>query len=156
MHEATGEAHPTTANGRLLVVDDDNELRTEVASALGIAGHQTVVAADADAALAIIARDPEIAVILSDIRMPGQSGIALAEIVHRERPDRYAIEVVLMSGHAGLQEARERAPAAVFGLLRKPFRLDELRTMIGHALARARARREAARADAPGTVEEQG
>jgi DNA-binding NtrC family response regulator len=145
-----------TASVRLLVVDDDEELRAEVAAALRIAGYQTVVAADADAALAAIAKDPEISVILTDIRMPGQSGIALAETVHRARADRDAIEVVLMSGHAGMREANARAPAGVFGLLRKPFRLRELRSMIGHAAARASARREAARADAPAPADRQG
>jgi two-component sensor histidine kinase len=133
-----------TISGYVLVVDDEAALRREVVSALKMTGFNTVEASDADAALAAIALNPDIAVVLTDISMPGRSGIALAEQLIAAQPSQRAIEVVLMSGHAGFNEALGAVRAGAFDLLRKPFRLAEIEAAISRAMARATARRSAA------------
>jgi DNA-binding NtrC family response regulator len=115
-----------TISGYVLVVDDDAALRREVASALKMTGLNTVEAFDADAALAAITLNPDIAVVLTDIRMPGRSGIALAEQMIAAQPGQRAVEVVLMSGLAGFDEALGAVRAGAFDLLRKPFCLAEI------------------------------
>ncbi|WP_203075685.1 sensor histidine kinase [Falsiroseomonas ponticola] len=135
-----------TPASRVLVVDDDATLRSQVASALKVTGFRTVEAADADGALTALAVNPDIAVVLSDIRMPGRSGIALAEELRIGQPGQRAVEVVLMSGHACFGEAVDAMRAGAFDLLRKPFRLAEIANVVSRAMARARARRQAARA----------
>ena len=138
------DAGSSATGALLLVVDDDAALRAELSSALQTAGYRTISAADAEAALAMVAEDTRIAVILTDIRMPGQSGIALAETALREPINRHAVEVILMSGHADEAEAVAGLQAGALGLLRKPFRLAEALDMVDQAMARAVARRGAA------------
>lgn len=134
-------AGSNTTEALLLVVDDDAALRAELCAALQAVGYDTISAADAEAALAKVADDSRIAVILTDIRMPGQSGIAFAEAVLREPTKGHAVEVILMSGHADEAEARAGLQAGALGLLRKPFRLAEALDLIDQAMERATARR---------------
>lgn len=132
------------SSGRVLVVDDDEVLRRELAAALEISGLRTLEAADADGALAALAVNADVVVVLTDIRMPGRSGIALAGDLLEAQRGQHAVEVVLMSGHAGLDEALGAVRSGAFDLLRKPFRLAECTSVIGRAMARAHERRRAA------------
>jgi response regulator RpfG family c-di-GMP phosphodiesterase len=88
--------------------------------------------------------DPRVAVLITDVRMPGESGLALAEELIRDRPDSAALEVVLITG-AGIGE---HAPAVLaaqgFELLRKPFRPSEMVAAVSRALTTSEARRRAA------------
>lgn len=131
---------------RVLVVDDDAAWRREVVTALEVTGFRPVEAGDVAGALAAIAVNPDIAVVLTDIRMPGRSGIALAEDLRANQPGEHAVAVVLMSGHAGFDEALGAVRAGAFDLLRKPFRLAEIAEVVGRAMARARTQRRVARA----------
>ena len=137
-------ALPTQVACKVLVVDDDQPLREELEAGLRACGFAVASAANADAALAALAVGPEIAVLLTDIHMPGCSGIVLAEqALSAQQPGR-AIEVVLLSGHGALEEALRAVRASAFDFLRKPVRLAEIATVVGRAMARALERRRAA------------
>ena len=82
-----------STNRRLLVVDDDRAMREMLASLFEERGLAVEDAASADAALARAA-EQEFDVVLSDIRMPGQSGVELVGELRRLRPD---TPVVLMT-----------------------------------------------------------
>ena len=111
-----GEQRPL----RVLVVDDDADVRAVVADMLEIEGHETVVAADGSAALASLEEaDPD--VLLTDVVMPGMRGTELAGKVLALMPD---ISVVLMSSHVDDQEALDDVEGALF--LAKPFSPDAL------------------------------
>jgi two-component sensor histidine kinase len=134
------------AVGHVLVVDDDRVLREELAAGLAAYGFTVRSAADADAALAVLAVGPDIAVVLTDIRMPGRSGIALAEQLLATESPFHAVEVILLSGHAGIEDAQRAVRAGAFDFMRKPVRLLALAEVVERAMARALERRRTARA----------
>ncbi len=143
---APGHAAPATALG-VLVVDDEPAIATQLAQGLGALGHGVTIAHSAAAALGILAGRPDIAVVVSDIRMEGDDGLALAADIQASRPDARAVEVVLITGHATVEDAAAAVRSRVSDFLRKPFRLAEADAAVGAALARAAARRDRAAAE---------
>jgi DNA-binding response OmpR family regulator len=105
---------------RVLVVEDDDDLRSLVGSALADAGYAAVEAADGAAALAACQeRDP--AVILLDLAMPHLGGEAFADAYRRGTG---RARIIVMSGTPTGGEISARMRAAVF--LSKPFDLEKL------------------------------
>ena len=111
-----------------LVVDDEPMVGELMAMALGSQGWRTVVATAAEEAAAL-ARDQAIDLLVTDLQMPGMSGIDLATHLRKRHAD---LPVVLMSGWAGAT-ALELAQPFVF--LRKPFPLQGLLGAIGSMFA---------------------
>ena len=130
----------------VLVVEDHEMLRGELAAALEVSGFQVTAVAGADAALHALATHPEITVVLTDVRMPGRSGLALAREVLAGQSARSAVEVVLLSGHAAPEEAVAALRAGTVEFLRKPARLADITAVVVRAMRRAQARRGQARA----------
>lgn len=113
---------------RVLVVEDDDELRGLIRSALTDAGYAAVEAADGAAALAACAeRDPD--VILLDLAMPRLGGQAFADAYRRGLG---RAKIIVTSGTASGGEASARLGAAVF--LSKPFGLEELLSAVKRVL----------------------
>ncbi len=108
--------------GRILVVDDNDALRENLAEALVLEGYEVAIASDGEGALAQLDADPSFAVVLLDLMMPGMTG---REILSRIRSDpRHAsLRVVLTTGYTG-PHARAGIPADAF--LAKPFGVREL------------------------------
>lgn len=125
----------------VLVVDDEKPIVDLLTRYLGQHGFRAIGAYSSENAREIVRQDPAIGVVISDVRMPGQSGLALAEELLRARPDTEALEIVLISG-AGLPEGVHDATIArAFDVLRKPFRPSEVASAAGRALKSAEARR---------------
>jgi CheY-like chemotaxis protein len=106
---------------RILVVDDNEALRDNLAEALGLEGYSVVCAADGVGALRLLADEPPPGVVLLDLLMPGMDGRELLERI-REDPRLSAVRVVLTTGATG---ARVRAVSAD-AVLMKPFGVREL------------------------------
>ncbi|HEX3673927.1 MAG TPA: response regulator [Rhizomicrobium sp.] len=88
---SASKSHPA-----VLIVEDEWLVRMSAADALVDEGYDVVEAGDAEQALAQIAARPDIALMFTDINMPGDmDGIALARAVHTMRPD---IHIILTSG----------------------------------------------------------
>jgi DNA-binding response OmpR family regulator len=106
----------------LLVVDDETDLRDIVASELEFMGAKVFQAENITVAKEILSKN-KIELIVSDIRMPGGTGIDLLENVKEK--DVNSPPVILITGFADItiQEAYHRGAAA---MLNKPFQLDEL------------------------------
>jgi DNA-binding response OmpR family regulator len=134
----------------ILVVDDEKQIVDLLTRYLIQHGFRAVGAYSPEQARETVVADPAIAVVVSDVRMPGQSGLALAEELIRGRPESAALEVVLISG-AGLGEiGLDRFGACAFDVLRKPFRPSEVASVAARALAASEQRRSsAARSMAP-------
>lgn len=125
----------------ILVVDDERPIVDLLTRYLGQHGFRAIGAYSSDEARELVMNDPAIGVVISDVRMPGQSGLALAAELLEARPDREAIEIVLISG-AGLPEAAHATTVArAFDVLRKPFRPSEVAAAAARALKSAEARR---------------
>lgn len=102
---------------RILVVDDDPDVRAIVADMLELEGHEVVVAADGASALELFDdADPD--VLITDVVMPGMRGTELAEIVVTARPD---VRVVLMSSHVDDERALDHRATEGALFLAKPF-----------------------------------
>ncbi|MEO0345805.1 MAG: ATP-binding protein [Pseudomonadota bacterium] len=130
--DASGERASLTLTGTVLVVDDEPNVRDVVTKTLENLGCR-VIAADSGAAALELAATRAFDVVLTDIIMPGMSGIELVETLRR---DGFQQRVIYMTGHGADDEAR----AAAHGpLLRKPFRSHALITALADALEPARA-----------------
>ncbi len=108
----------------ILLVEDNRAVRQTVAAQLKSLGYQVVEAASGDQAAAMLERaDQSIALILSDVVMPGQlDGYGLARHARARRPD---IKVLLMSGFPG-ERGSDGDEGAAVRLLAKPYRKAEL------------------------------
>lgn len=141
----------------ILVVDDERQIVDLLTRYLMQHGFRAVGAYSPAEAREKAAVDPAIAVVVSDVRMPGQSGLALAEELTRGRSEAEALEVVLISG-AGLAETGlDTAGVRAFDVLRKPFRPSEVASVAARALAACEQRRAGAgRAAAAGATPPRG
>ena len=138
LDNSTQDAH-RLGTDRVLVVDDDDNLRGMLVRYLIQHGFHCIDVDNADTALAIIRRDPAISVVLSDIRMPKKSGIdLLAEI--RSLEDR-EVRFIIMTGHAELDQAIAAVRLDAHDLLEKPFEMARLRQVIEDAQTENRRRR---------------
>lgn len=108
------------ANGALvLLVEDDPNVRRVVRQQLIDLGHPVIEAEDADQALTMVAQIPDIAIVVSDILMPGElNGRQLAERIQQAYPH---MQIVLMSGYTDEEGVIESWP-----LLAKPFVRQDL------------------------------
>jgi two-component system, OmpR family, response regulator MprA len=117
---------PSDAAGGLvvLVVDDEPVIRAYVARALTLAGFEVAVAADGPEALRLVAEDRvRPAVVVTDIEMPGMTGIELAARLLALRP---ALRIVMMTGDKARADAARGHPSIVDEVLLKPMRADAL------------------------------
>ena len=112
----------TPSKARILVVDDNEALRENLAEALQLEGYDVAVAEDGARALAHLDADPSFGVVLLDLMMPGMDG---RELLQRIREDRRldALRVVLTTGYTG---PRARAGVVADAFLTKPFGVREL------------------------------
>jgi NtrC-family two-component system response regulator AlgB len=106
----------------ILIVDDEKNIRANLATYVRGLGHRAEVAADASAALAALDREA-FDVVLSDVRMAGMDGLALLREIRRRRPDAV---VVLMTAYATVEQAVEAMRAGAYDYLVKPFSLDQV------------------------------
>ncbi|PKU24860.1 PAS domain S-box protein [Telmatospirillum siberiense] len=121
----TGES-PAPAGGSevLLVVDDEADLLTLLCTQLEGLGYRCLSARDAVSALGLLEREPAIALLLSDIIMPGEmDGVELARRALVLRPD---LKILLSSGFAGRTVAEIEAQVPGASLIAKPYRRREL------------------------------
>jgi len=123
---------------RLLVVDDEAAQRRILGEILARAGYQVETADGAQAALECVAADGA-DLVLTDLRMPGTSGIDLLAQVKEHDPE---IEVVLMTAYSDVKTAVEAMRRGAYDYLAKPFEKDELLVTVAKAADRIRLRRE--------------
>ncbi|MCP8884098.1 sigma-54 dependent transcriptional regulator [Devosia sp. XJ19-1] len=131
---------PQTIEATVLIVDDEDMVRTALEQWLRLSGFDTATAANAQEAMAVIDdRHPHI--VLTDVRMPGLSGLdLLRSIAERGLPT----EVILITGHGDVPMAVEAMRAGAFDFLQKPYVPDQLVNSISRAAEQARLKRELA------------
>ena len=116
---------------RLLIVDDDPDMREALANLFSSQGHACEVASDAASALALVAKRPFNAVV-SDIIMDGMDGLELLARVKRSHP---SLPVVLITAAGGVPQAVDAIKGGAYGYVVKPCVGDELQTIVSRALA---------------------
>ena len=123
---------------RVMLVDDDALVLQTLKRALTNEGHAVTAIGDPRKVIGMLAEQP-VDVLISDLDMPGMSGLALLAQVRQEHP---AVVRILLTGAATLNSALEAInKGEVFRYLTKPWRAEELRAAIGDAAARAKEER---------------
>lgn len=108
---------------RILVVEDDEVFLRPLRRALELAGHEVLAAPSAEHALARLEDAAAVDVVLTDRRLPGMDGLELTRRVKAGHP---GVAVLVMTGLADGESAREARRAGADGWLRKPFEVDDL------------------------------
>ncbi len=114
-----------------LVVDDDPQVRDALVRVVQSQGLTGISAASADVALAMLAEQGEVAVLISDIRMPGRDGVELLEEVRRRYPD---TAVIMLSAVADVQIAVDCLKKGALDYIAKPMILGEVQARVAKAL----------------------
>jgi len=117
----------------VLVVDDEPLLLRSLRRILEGGGYRTVLAESPEAAEPMLG-EPQLGVVLADIRLGRSSGLEILEQVKRERPE---VEVIMMTGNASIENAVGCIRRGAFDYLAKPFDdVHRVRNIVGKALER--------------------
>jgi two-component system cell cycle response regulator CpdR len=118
---------------KILIAEDDENVRQFVARALAHAGHAVTEAEDGGLAAEIMQQEQgAFDLLLSDIKMPVMDGIALALNVAAAWPE---VTIVLMTGFADQRERAHGLEALIYDVIPKPFTLQALMEKVADALA---------------------
>ncbi|RUW18829.1 MULTISPECIES: response regulator [unclassified Mesorhizobium] len=118
---------------KLLIVEDDESVRTLAARALERDGHNVTIAADGAQGLALIRQaHGGYDLVVSDIRMPEMDGIEMATAAAKQFP---AMKIMLMTGYADQRERAEELNGIILDVVQKPFTLAEIRARVGRVLS---------------------
>jgi CheY-like chemotaxis protein len=121
--EPSRSRSPARGSETILVVEDEPSVRRLAVLGLRSNGYQVLEAANAAEALRVAATEHGIALVVSDVIMPGMRGPELASRLSKVRPK---AKVVLTSGHADAPEAFRDADGRLIPFLAKPFTPDRL------------------------------
>ncbi len=116
---------------RCLVVDDDDVVRRSIAKVIEALGLAPLQAANGREALDLLAAEGEVPLIISDVNMPGLSGVGLLEEVQRRYPD---TAVLMLSGVSDVKIAVACLDKGALDYIAKPAMLDEVRARVVKAL----------------------
>jgi two-component system, NtrC family, response regulator AlgB len=115
---------------KLLIVDDEKNIRESLTSFLGGCGHQVVDAESAREGLALLS-DGEFDLVLSDWRMAEMNGLELLKAIKEQYPD---IVVILMTAYGTIDNAVAAMKAGAYDYLTKPFSVDQIQHVVERAL----------------------
>ncbi|MBN1193530.1 MAG: sigma-54-dependent Fis family transcriptional regulator [Coriobacteriia bacterium] len=115
---------------RVLIADDEKNMRWVISEALGAAGYDIAEASDGKEALSSIA-DQEPDIMILDHKMPAPDGM---EVLRRVRAEGHKFPIIMMTAHGNVQTAVDAMKAGANEYLTKPFDLEELRLSIEKVL----------------------
>jgi DNA-binding NtrC family response regulator len=118
--------------GRILVVDDEVNIREAIAKILTKQGHEAAIASDGTAALAAL-RDRPFQVVITDLKMAGADGMAVLRAAKEADP---SIEVILMTAYGTVESAVEAMKLGAYDYLTKPVDSARLPFLVAKALER--------------------
>jgi len=122
----------------ILVVDDDERLRHTLDLLLRNLGHEPLTAADLPAAEAVL-REREVDLVITDLRMPGGSGLDLLEVAQQTAA---GTPVIMLTAYGTVETAVQAMRKGAFDYVMKPFDAGEMEVRIERALASRRHRAE--------------
>ncbi len=125
-------------NARILIVDDEEDIRLTLAHFLKDEGYQCQTAQNGETALEKV-QEGGIDVVLTDVSMPGMGGIELMRQVHQWSPETM---VLLMTAYASVETAIQALRSGAADYFLKPLDLDELAVRIGSLIQRQELIRE--------------
>src|SRR5437870_5515059 len=114
---------------RIVVVDDERNMRETVQNILEEEGFRAVTAASGDEALRTLAQN-DVSLVLIDARMPGMDGFELLDRARKQFPD---VPVVMITAYATPKLAVRAIKGGAFDYIPKPFEPEELLATLEHA-----------------------
>lgn len=121
-------------NFRILITDDDGDLRELLTEAVKNWGYDVSVAKDGEEALRKL-RMERYDIVITDLMMPGMDGLTLLKKVKELDKE---ILVIIITGYATIETAVKAIETGAYDYIAKPFRLDELMIVIKNACERLR------------------
>ncbi len=125
---------------KILVADDEQNLRRVLVALLRREGHEVIQAASG---LEAIERLTDVDVVITDLRMPGADGMEVLRTASKNHPH---VPVIMITAYGSVGQAVEAIKAGAFDYIEKPFEQDSIRTIITKAIGQATANRSAPRA----------
>ncbi|HUX63794.1 sigma-54 dependent transcriptional regulator [Sulfuricella sp.] len=126
------------SKGKLLIVDDEKIALKNLVHVLKKDGYDVTSAQSGTAALALV-ESQFFDVVLTDLKMEKVDGMQVLKKCHERSPD---IEVIVITGYATPESAVEAMKQGAFYYIAKPFRLEEVRQVVGEAIEKVRLKRE--------------
>lgn len=123
---------------KIMVVDDDPNLRKTLADILRVKGYATAVAANGAEAIAA-AEQEMFSLALIDLMLPDMPGL---EVMARIKAHSPLTEAIILTGHASMDTAIEAIGQGAYSYLLKPYQMDELLLVIRHGVERQQAQEE--------------
>src|SRR5688500_11163525 len=124
---------------KILVADDEQNLRRVLVALLKREGHDVVQAATGLEAIEQLA---DVDVVITDLRMPGADGMEVLRTASKNHPH---VPVIMITAYGSVGQAVEAIKAGAFDYIEKPFEQDSIRTIIEKAIGQAAANRMAPR-----------
>lgn len=125
---------------RVLVVDDDPNLRKTLCDILRVKGYETLAGKDGTEGLALL-KENEVNLVLLDLGLPDIPGL---EVLARIKADAPATEVIILTGNATIDSAVEATNRGAFSYLVKPYEIEQLLNHIRRAIEKQEAERQIA------------
>jgi NtrC-family two-component system response regulator AlgB len=116
---------------KLLVVDDEKNIRSSLSTLFESCGHQVRTAENAQEALALLDREESFDLVLSDYRMAELNGLELLQQIKRESPN---LQVILMTAYATVENAVAAMRSGATDYVTKPFTLEQIQHVVDRAL----------------------
>ena len=117
---------------KVLVVDDEPEIRKLVTAMLARNGYRVLSADSGENALRLFKSNPDTDLLLTDVVSPGMSGPMIADQISALKPD---IKVLFMSGYDGTQVVQRYVVEKGYSLLTKPFSIEQLESKVRAVLS---------------------
>lgn len=118
----------------VLVVDDHAAARQSVVDVLSMSGYEAEACSSGAEALNRLASN-KYSVVVTDLQMPGMSGLDLIREIERRR---FNVQVLMVTAHASISTAVEAMQLGAFDYLEKPYDADRLEKSVGRALERGK------------------
>ena len=117
---------------KVLVVDDEPEIRKLVTAMLARNGYRVLSADSGENALRLFKSNPDTDLLLTDVVSPGMSGPMIADQISALKPE---IKVLFMSGYDGTQVVQRYVVEKGYSLLTKPFSMEQLESKVRAVLS---------------------
>jgi two-component system response regulator AtoC len=137
------------ARPRIVLADDELNLRKVLGAILLRDGYEVLEARDGEEALRLVDQHPGIAAVITDLRMPRLDGMGLLRRVVAEHPD---VPVIMITAHGSVDSAVEAVKLGAFDYLEKPFEQTQIHEVVAKALKQHELDKRAPRSGAQPTA----
>jgi len=127
-----------TTRGRILIVDDEEQMRELLVKVLDKNGYQVSAAGDGEQALALLEKEP-VDLVVTDVRLPGIGGLEALKAIKELNPE---IVVIIMTAFGSIDQAVQAVKEGAYDYINKPFKIDEMLLTMEKALEERRLRHE--------------